>query len=51
MSVVGTALRGVLRGYESLEEEEAHQAGLYEVGRGDLRRVYEKYFRRFCDGR
>ncbi|KAJ3046244.1 hypothetical protein HDV00_000056 [Rhizophlyctis rosea] len=50
VGVVGTALRGVLRGYKSLEEEESHQSALYSVSRADLMRVYEKYFRRFCDG-
>ncbi|KAJ3047489.1 hypothetical protein HK097_011491, partial [Rhizophlyctis rosea] len=49
VGIVGSALRAVLRGYASLEEEEAHQAVLYRVTREDLKRVYEKYFRRFCD--
>ncbi|KAI8915216.1 Metalloenzyme, LuxS/M16 peptidase-like protein [Powellomyces hirtus] len=46
--VVG-ALRGALRGFESLEEEEAFQQGLYSVTVEQLRNAYAKYFVRFLD--
>ncbi|KAJ3278128.1 hypothetical protein HK104_002628 [Borealophlyctis nickersoniae] len=48
-AVVGAVLRGALRGFKSLEEEEAHQQLLYKVTREDLRRVYKKYFCRFFE--
>ncbi|KAJ3008587.1 hypothetical protein HKX48_008446, partial [Thoreauomyces humboldtii] len=41
--VVG-ALRGALRGFKSLEDEQTFQHGLYAVTDDDLRRAYEKYY-------
>ncbi|TPX68367.1 hypothetical protein SpCBS45565_g03135 [Spizellomyces sp. 'palustris'] len=47
--VVVSDLRAVLRGFKTLEEEEAFHQRLYAVTRDDLRRVYADYFMRFFD--
>ncbi|KAI9201919.1 Metalloenzyme, LuxS/M16 peptidase-like protein [Polychytrium aggregatum] len=48
--IVGT-LRSMLRGFTSIQEEDAHRKQLYLVTRSDLKRVYVQYFRRFLDER
>ncbi|KAJ3217338.1 hypothetical protein HK099_005514 [Clydaea vesicula] len=47
--LVGSILRSLLRGYKSFEEEEEKQKLLYKVSKDDLKRVYQKYFRKFLD--
>ncbi|KAI9015118.1 Metalloenzyme, LuxS/M16 peptidase-like protein [Gaertneriomyces semiglobifer] len=45
--MVTSALRAVLRGFKSPEEEDEFQKGLYSVSKEDLRRVHAKYFMQF----
>ncbi|KXS18353.1 hypothetical protein M427DRAFT_132722 [Gonapodya prolifera JEL478] len=47
--VISEAMRAALRGYGTLEAEEAFQRSLYSVTATDLHRVYGKYFRQFLD--
>ncbi|TPX32519.1 hypothetical protein SmJEL517_g04347 [Synchytrium microbalum] len=48
-SLISTSLRGAVRGYATLEEEEIEQQSLYKVTKDDLRRVINVYLTRFLD--
>ncbi|KAF9182304.1 hypothetical protein BGZ50_004980 [Haplosporangium sp. Z 11] len=44
-------LRGAVRGYTSIEELTKVSNYMYKVGVADLKRVYNKYFKQFLNGR
>ncbi|KAJ3133441.1 hypothetical protein HDU90_005760 [Geranomyces variabilis] len=48
-AMIGSALRGALRGFQSLDEEERFHQGLYNVTPEMLQGAYQKYFARFLE--
>ncbi|KAF9436745.1 hypothetical protein BGZ76_003102 [Entomortierella beljakovae] len=49
--VLSWVLRGAIRGYTSIEDLKKNNNYLHKVGVSDLKRVYNKYFKQFLDGR